>query len=1168
MIGEFRTAKSGLFMTKRLGPLLLAIASVAMTFSVHAVTNTPPDFDLAVYAGTGAQEGNGIAVDSSGNMYVTGQYQGGGNFGGTTLTNFGSQDYFLASFTTNGTLRWALGAGTSSSDFGSTVKLASNGDVVVSISAFGPLNLHGTTVTGFGNRDAFLARYTSTGTLIWAKAVGSSDGDQADDVAIDSDGNIILVGRIAGLATAGTNTFGAAFASKHFMVKFNGNGDVLWAKTFSDGEGLGAGVAVDGANNILVTGAASVSGQNAVTVAKFNSNGTLQWQTNHLTFFGSGASVAVDGANNVYVTGTFSATNLTIGSSVLDNPAQVFRGFLAKYDSNGSPQWATRVGGRGYRVSVLNNGTVYTAGFFQTTSTNFDPVSVAIEPSTTRNAFITKHDSSGNLSWVRQVAAVGNEILRGITTDSTGIVHVIGEGTTEAMDIDVTPKTGSVVIGRLSTNSLARFTLTTSVSPQFGGVIGISPEHSDNIYLSKSVVQLTAYPGGGKAFAGWSNDASGMSNPLNLVMDGNKNVTAVFTNIPVESQFVLTTNVTPSGSGSIELSPDNADGKYDSNTVVQLTAVPGSGKKFSGWSGAVTGTNNPINVTMTAAKSVTATFTDIPVGPTVTLTTNVSPAGSGSITVDPPGTSFSSNAVVTLTAVPASGKIFVRWTGASTATTNPISLTLSGNKSITAVFTNAPKYYVLSTNVTPGSNAGTITASIAPTTNGYAAGKIVTLTATPKAGFKFVKWSGASAALTAKISLTMNTNKSVMAVFTNIPRFLLNVTLSPTNAGTVMKSPSTVSSNDYYSGTVVSLTPVANTGYKFVKWTGALTGAIVPGKVTMNANKSVTAVFTTVPTFVLTPSVNPPGAGDIIADPATLNNTYSSNAFVGLTAVATTTNQFVAWTGSFSSFSNQVSIKMNSNKTATAIFNAPGKLYWQSTNSFISLWLMQNSNYVASALMNNGKSIAKSWRLAGTIDFDNNGSKDLLFQNNNGAVMLWMMTNNFIIRTQVLKTAPLGIKLIGAGNFTTNTSPDLLWQNNASGALTVWTFKGVTYSGSQNVTSAITPGTTWKAIAVADFNNDTQADILFQNTDGRVMIWFMNGVTMTSGVILNGGVAPLTGWKASAVSDLDNNGTPDILFQVGGQSAIWALNGTNILSESFIANGGNMPASWTLRAGK
>ncbi len=668
----------------------------------------------------------------------------------------------------------------------------------------------------------------------------------------------------------------------------------------------------------------------------------------------------------------------------------------------------------------------------------------------------------------------------------------------------------------------------------------------------------------------------GMDSSGNIVFTASfsSGAKGVYTTLPVVVsnpvvQFTLTTNVV--GGGAIQLSPDSADGKYDSNTLVQATAVAADGYAFKGWSGALTSVVNPVQFAMTTNKTLTATFTNIPVPGMVTLTTNVSPAGYGSITVDPSGTSFASNSVVMLTANPAAGKVFAHWSGASTSRTNPLQLTLNGNKTITAVFSNAPPYYTITTAITPDAT-GTISLSPPPGTNGYAAGTAVTITATPNTGYKFVKWSGSSAALANKIVIKMTANKTLTANFAALAQYQLTVNLNPPTAGTVIKSPTPVSGTSYYAGTHVSLTAVPATGFKFVKWVGQVLPSANLATVTMNANKTVTAVFASVPVYQLTAAVTPNDAGIVFADPAPATNGYSSNAIVTLSMTPNGTNQFVAWTGGASGFSNQVQVTMNSNKTVTAVFNTPGKIYWQSLNSFVSLWLMENTNFVGSALLNNGKSIARAWRLASTIDFDNNGSKDLLFQNNSGAVMLWMMTNNFITRTQALKTAPLGMKLIGAGNFTTNTSPDLLWQKISTGALTIWTYggtNGATYTGQQVINSTVAPGTTWKAVAVADFNNDGNSDIVFQNTDRRVMVWLMNGTTMTSSVVLNENLAAPAGWTIGGVSDLDDNGTPDLLFQVtGGKSATWLMNNTNIIDVNFLANGGAMPTGWNLRAGK
>lgn len=166
--------------------------------------------------------------------------------------------------------------------------------------------------------------------------------------------------------------------------------------------------------------------------------------------------------------------------------------------------------------------------------------------------------------------------------------------------------------------------------------------------------------------------------------------------------FTLTT--TTSGSGSITRNPNAST--YAAGTVVTLTATPISGWSFAGWSGAVTGSTNPTTVTMDANKSVTATFTQNTGGP-FTLTTNV--VGSGTVTRNPNATSYAAGTVVTLTATANTGSSFSGWSGDLSGSTNPTTITMSANRTVTATFNTTPTGgdLFVATNGTAG-NPGTL----------------------------------------------------------------------------------------------------------------------------------------------------------------------------------------------------------------------------------------------------------------------------------------------------------------------------------------------------------------------------------------------------------------------------------------------------------------------------
>jgi len=139
-----------------------------------------------------------------------------------------------------------------------------------------------------------------------------------------------------------------------------------------------------------------------------------------------------------------------------------------------------------------------------------------------------------------------------------------------------------------------------------------------------------------------------------------------------------TLSVTLDGSGSVTKNPNQAT--YPYGTVVQLTATANTGWTFSSWTGNLSGSTNPASITMNGNKSVTAHFTQNQYTLTITID------GSGSVTKNPNQATYTYGQVVTLTAVPGTGWAFSSWTGDLTGSQNPTSITMNGNKAVTAHF--------------------------------------------------------------------------------------------------------------------------------------------------------------------------------------------------------------------------------------------------------------------------------------------------------------------------------------------------------------------------------------------------------------------------------------------------------------------------------------------------
>lgn len=340
---------------------------------------------------------------------------------------------------------------------------------------------------------------------------------------------------------------------------------------------------------------------------------------------------------------------------------------------------------------------------------------------------------------------------------------------------------------------------------------------SGGTYYDGTEVTLTATPDPGWQFDSWGGAASGTDLETTVLMDGDKTVTANFSEIP---QYTLTVNV--NGEGSVALDPSG--GTYYQGTEVELEAVAVSGWEFSGWSGALTGDTNPTTIIMDGDKTVTATFTEIPQH---SLTVIVE--GQGSVTPD--GGVYEDGTEVTLTATPDPGWEFDSWSGAASGTDPETKVVMSSDKMVTATFSEIPPaQYTLTVN-TVGNG------SVTPNGGTYEEGTKVTLTATADPGWQFDGWSGAASGTDLETTVTMDGDKTVTATFSTIQRSL-NVT--SLGGGNVSVDPP---GGVYDHGTTVTLSANPDPGWTFSSWSGDLEGTDNPATITMDADKDINATF-------------------------------------------------------------------------------------------------------------------------------------------------------------------------------------------------------------------------------------------------------------------------------------------------------------------------------------
>ena len=370
--------------------------------------------------------GEGIAVDSSGNVFVTG-----GSFstwGRSVRAYTSGADAFAAKLDSSGVLQWNTFLGGAGQEIGYGIAVDSSGNVYVtgqSGATWGnPIRAYS------GYQDAFAAKLDSSGELLWNTFLGGTGGDVGYGIVVDSSGYVYVTG-VSG-PTWGSPVRAFSGGSDAFAAKLNNSGALQW-NTFLGGTGdeYGYGIAVDSNGSVCVTGPSDAtwgspvreySGNGDTFAVKVNSSGVLQWNT----FLGGTGDdyvfgIAVDSSGNIYIAG-FSDT--AWGSPVRAHSGN-WDAFAAKLNRNGVLQWNTFLGGtgvtRGYGIAAESNGNVYITGY--TSSSWGSPVRAYTSAS---DVFVAKLDSSGALQWNTFLGGTGTDYGHSIAVDSSANVYVTG----------------------------------------------------------------------------------------------------------------------------------------------------------------------------------------------------------------------------------------------------------------------------------------------------------------------------------------------------------------------------------------------------------------------------------------------------------------------------------------------------------------------------------------------------------------------------------------------------------------------------------------------------------------------------------------------------------------------------------------------------------------------
>ena len=441
--------------------------------------------------------GGGIAVDSSGNVYVAGYSNAA--WGTPLNAHNGSMDIVVVKLNGSGAYQWHTFYGSSSEeDWGQGIAVDPSGDIYVtgySDAAWGfPLNAY----AGGGYHDIVVVKLNGSGALQWHTFHGSAGkSDAGYGIAVDPSGDIYVTGYSAAWGSP-LNAHNSS-NSDIFIAKLNGSGALQWHTFYgsSDWDNLwGSGIAVDPSGDIYVTGHswASWNGPGStppinafngsggfdmgdIAVVKLNSSGTYQWHT----FYGSssddiGYGIAVNPSGNVYVTGYSDAT---WGSPLNTHAGGGYHDIVVvKLNGSGDLQWHTFYGSSGekdlaYGIAVDPSDSVYVTGY------SGDWGSPLNDHNGSTDIAVVKLNSSGTLQWHTFYGSSDSDNLAnsGIAVDPSGYIYMTGESSAWGSPINAHADLYDIVVIKAASVPFPTPTptATSSATPTETGTATVTP---------------------------------------------------------------------------------------------------------------------------------------------------------------------------------------------------------------------------------------------------------------------------------------------------------------------------------------------------------------------------------------------------------------------------------------------------------------------------------------------------------------------------------------------------------------------------------------------------------------------------------------------------------------------------------------------------------------------
>ena len=429
---------------------LYSILVIVLTINLQAQTPTWLWANRA--GGMSSEEATAIAVDATGNTYITGFFSSPTcSFSTTSLTNASFTDIFIAKYDAASNLVWAKSAGGLGDERGTSIAVDTSGNVYVT-GYFNSSSITFDTITlgSTAGIEMFIAKYNSTGNVVWAKKAGGSSADYANSISVDANGRSLVTGyfkssSISFGSTTLLNPNSMTGGYNYFIAKYDTLGNPLWAKSAVGSLIAGNSIKTNNQGNIFVTGAftgnvtidtisKTSNGSKDIFTAKYDTSGNVIWVK---TFGGSNEdisnAISTDASGNSYITGYFKSYSMVVGSTTLTNSG-IPDGdvFIVKYDAAGNTMWAKKAlnysNDMGLAIAADATGNAYVSGYYNGSSLTFGSITLNSAAATTAvgDLFVVKYNTTGTPLWAKNLVASTGARGHGIALDASGNCYLTG----------------------------------------------------------------------------------------------------------------------------------------------------------------------------------------------------------------------------------------------------------------------------------------------------------------------------------------------------------------------------------------------------------------------------------------------------------------------------------------------------------------------------------------------------------------------------------------------------------------------------------------------------------------------------------------------------------------------------------------------------------------------